>query len=508
MTRFNKTTKEKTVTENYEGAKAYKLTPELELYSLVVTSTLNPKFYEPGSTGNVLPRLMTLMKKVKPEFIAKLAVYTREKMYLRTIPLVLAVKLAKIHKGDNLVSRLIERIIQRADEITETLAYYQKYNKRNNTKKLNKLSKQIQKGIAKAFNKFDEYQFAKYNRGTEVKLRDALFLSHAKPARGKKKLFEKIVNETLEVPYTWETELSEAGQSGKDKKKVWEELIDSKKVGYMAMLRNLRNILQADVSDKHIKQVCAFLFDEEAVLRSKQLPFRFYSAYKEISKEANIKSQQVLQSISKAIDVSCNNFSGFKGKVMVGVDNSQSMQDNISPRSKVTRCDVACVLASMFNKISNENIVSVFADNFKVANVLSTDSVLTNAEKIRNVGVGCGYETNGYKVPEYATKNNIFVDYFVIFTDLQMYDADWVKYHRTPPTEGRSFKEELRLYKEQVNPDVKVISFDVAGYGNTPVSIDSKNVHLIAGWSDKVFDILKAIENGESAIDEIKKIEL
>ena len=506
--RFNEKTDGVNKTVNHEGEEAYKLTPQMELYSTVCTASLQNKFYE--DKDKTVERIRELVKKNKPEFVAKLAIYTREQMYLRSVPLLLAVELAKIHKGDNTVSKLVSRIIQRPDEITEILAYYQLANKRTDTKKLGKLSKQIMKGVAYSFNKFDEYQFSKYDRKTQVTLKDALFLTHPKPKNEEQQaLFNKIVEGTLEVPYTWEVELTKAGQEDKSKKEIWEQLIDSKKVGYMALLRNLRNILEAEVSDEHISKVCNFLFNETAVKNSKQLPFRYYSAYKEVGKLPTVKVNIMLNTISKAIDISCNNLPGFKGKVMVGVDNSQSMTSNpISPRSKVTRCDIACVLASMFVKISSENIVSVFADEFKLANVLSTDSVLTNAEKIASVGVGAGCCTNGFKVPEYARKNKINVDYFVIFTDLQMYDADWVSYQRTPPERGRSFKEELKKYKEEVNPNVKVISFDVAGYGTTPINNDEKDAFLIAGWSDKVFNVLEAIKNGEKALSEVEKIKL
>jgi TROVE domain. len=112
-------------------------------------------------------------------------------MNLRTIPMVLTVELAKCHKGDNLLRRLAGKVISRADEITELLSYYVKANNlepkfveskggHNVEKKVYKLSNQLRKGIADSFFKFDEYQFAKYNRDGEIKLRDALFLTHPK----------------------------------------------------------------------------------------------------------------------------------------------------------------------------------------------------------------------------------------------------------------------------------------------------------------------------------------
>src|SRR6185312_11467225 len=106
-------------------------------------------------------------------------------------------------------SLLTGRIIKRADEITELLSYYSLANKRTGMKQLNKLSKQLQKGLNESFNKFDEYQFAKYNRQAAVKLKDALFLVHPKAKdEAQQVLFNKIIRDELAIPYTWETELS------------------------------------------------------------------------------------------------------------------------------------------------------------------------------------------------------------------------------------------------------------------------------------------------------------
>lgn len=226
MTRFGERTKGKNKTVNYEGEVAYKLDPALELYSAVCCASLQPKFYVP-EVQDELERLRGLIAKNKPEFVAKLAVYAREKMYLRSIPLVLAVELAKIHKGDSLVSQMTSRVIQRADELTEILAYYEQANKREGVKTLNKLSKQLQKGIAEAFHKFDRYQLQKYNRETAITLKDALFLSHAKPKNeDEDKKFKQLIDDTLPIPRTWETILTKVGQEGRGKKEAWEEVID------------------------------------------------------------------------------------------------------------------------------------------------------------------------------------------------------------------------------------------------------------------------------------------
>jgi len=264
--RFNFFKAKGTATQNHEGALAWEMDVRAELYAAVVTASLSDTFYEKANTR--LHRIKELVAQNEPLFVAKLAVYTRTHMHLRSVSLVLAAELAHRHAGDSLVSRTISRVICRADEITELLAYYQLRNERKGTKKLNRLSKQVQKGIALAFNKFDEYQFAKYNRPADIKLRDALFLVHPKAKDdAQQALFDKIVQDTLATPYTWETELSALGQLSFETDEQcqqawaakWEELLDSNKLGYMALLRNLRNILEAKVSAAHIGRLCAYL---------------------------------------------------------------------------------------------------------------------------------------------------------------------------------------------------------------------------------------------------------
>ncbi|MBR0324480.1 MAG: TROVE domain-containing protein, partial [Bacteroidales bacterium] len=196
--KFNNNIKEVNKIENYEGGEAFVMSPELELYSAVVTASLEDKFYEKNNF--FMNRIVELISKVDPMFVAQLAIYARTQMHMRSVPLLLLVELAKIHRGDDLLSRAVEKTVLRADEITELLACYQLRNDSGNgAKKLAKLSKQIQFGLQRSFNKFDEYQFAKYERDSaEVKLRDALFLVHPKAKDDTQQIiFDKIANKNL-----------------------------------------------------------------------------------------------------------------------------------------------------------------------------------------------------------------------------------------------------------------------------------------------------------------------
>lgn len=495
MVKFNTKTRGVYKTRNKEGAPAYKLDPKMELYSAAVTSLLSDKFYEGASER--LDRIVALIKKADPEFVAKLAVYAREKMHLRSLPLVIAVELAKVHNGDDLLRRLVGRIVQRADEITEVLAYYDLANKRTGTKKLNKISNQVIKGLKDAFNKFDEYQFAKYNRDGAVKLRDALFIvhPHAKD-RNQQDLFDKIVKSELATPYTWEVELS---KKGADKKKVWEELVDSGKLGYMAMLRNLRNMLEADISVKHLQTVAGKLSDKEEVLKSKQFPFRFMSAYREIKDVTSGHSSMILDALEEAMLASAENIKGFdyNTAVMIACDVSGSMQTPISDKSKVQNYDIGLTLGMLLQSRCKNVQTGMFGETWKIIN-LPKKSILANVEEFHNREGEVGYATNGYLVLQDLIDRKNVVDKIMMFTDNQMWDSYGV---------GATIQKSWAEYKK-IAPNAKMYLFDLAGHGNTPVNIQGGDVYLIAGWSDKVFEMLAAYEKGESAVAEIEKIVL
>lgn len=490
---------------NYEGAAAWALSAEMELYTAVATAGLSDLHYEKASEK--LTRLRELIAKNDPAFVAKLAVYVREKMYLRSVPLVLAVELAKKSDGSSTVSKLTNRIVQRVDEIMELLAYYAIANERNEVKKLNKLSKQLQKGLADAFNKFDEYQFAKYNRAGAVTLKDALFLVHPKAKDAAQQvLFDKIAKDTLQVPYTWEVELSVLGTLQYDSKEFkqaalqtkWEELIFSNKLGYMATLRNLRNILMAEVSDAALKKVCAYLSDQKAVANSKQLPFRFLAAYREIRAVQNGRTGLVLEALEQATLQSAENISGFgvATKVVVAADVSGSMQKAVSPKSKILLYDIGLMLAMLLQNRCENVVTGMFGDRWKMIG-MPKSGILANVQEFYRREGEVGYSTNGYLVIQDLINRNQLVDKVMMFTDCQLWNSN-----------GKGTMADVWKQYKKIAPAAKLYLFDLAGYGNTPLSLQRNDVFMIAGWSDKVFDILEAIENGEDALQTIKAIAL
>ena len=504
--KFNFLRKDNKVVVNYEGAKAYVMTPAEELYSAVVTTGLSNTTYEKGNDR--LKRIQTLIKQNDPEFVAKLAVYARKEMYLRSIPLVLTAELARHTSGTDLVSRTVDGVVQRADEITEMLGYYQISNERTETKKLNRLSKQIQKGLVKSFNKFDEYQFAKYNRKGEVTLKDALFLVHPKAKdENQQAVFNKIVNDTLEAPYTWEVELSVLGQKKftdeKERKmafkRKWEELIFSNKLGYMATLRNLRNFLETGVSPEAMSKVCRYLSDERAVVNSKQLPFRFLSAYRELSAVDSPYLSSLLEALEAAVVVSAKNIKGFgfETSVVIAADVSGSMQQQVSPKSKVLLYDIGLLMSMILQSQCKNVVTGMFGDRW-MRFPMPKSGILRNVNELYKSEGKVGYSTNGHLVIEDLIKRKESVDKVMLFTDTQMWNSKGT---------ANTFESSWNRYK-QLAPHAKLYIFDLAGYGRQPLDIRKNDVYLIAGWSDKIFDVLNALEDQKSAVKMIKKVVL
>lgn len=522
--KFNLLSKVKSIVVNHEGEKAFKMSPEMELYTTVVTWSLNDTFYEKDQTR--MERLHKLIAQCNPVFVGKLAVYARTKMYMRSVPLLLVTELAKLHSGDDLVARVTDAVVGRADEITELLACYQVMNRRTGTKKLNRLSKQMQKGLAMAFNRFDEYQFAKYNRDGAVKLRDALFLVHPRAKDDLQQLiFNKIVTGNLQTPYTWETELSALGQLNFDSVEAratafrakWEELIDSGKLGYMALLRNLRNIQDAGVSYAHFKKVCATLADGEQVAKAKQFPFRYLAAYRELITPTNAAQNiaraakaaitgnkgytgELLDALEKAVRASAANIRGFdeNTRVLLACDVSGSMQKPVSAKSKVLLYDIGLMLAMLLQSRCNNVEVGMFGNYWKTIAV-ARHNILGNVQEFYRREGEVGYSTNGYLVIYDLSIRRVKIDKVMLFTDCQLWNSNNSTNH---------IQEQWVYYKQNIAPNAKLYLFDLAGYGQTPLQLLQNDVYLIAGWSDKVFDVLAAIEKGSPALDLINKIDL
>jgi hypothetical protein len=351
----------------YEGGKAENRIPALEqLERQTATCMLwENTFYQSGE-GIAKEIAETITKAVELDFgmgVANLARKARTDFKLRHVPLFMVRELCRHKKGRPFVADALKDVIRRPDEMGEFLAIYWKGQKNEDKEPL---AASVKKGLAKAFLKFNEYQLSKWNKDCEYKLRDVLFLCHAKPngegleeilidrkydvahkvKRHVGNLLEKLMNGKLETPDTWEVALS----GGSNKKTTWERLLTEKKLGYMAMLMNLRNMMAADV-DKD-------LVSRQLVERAKgswALPFRFVTAAKHAPALASALSEAMVNALTDAARI--------PGKTAIVVDVSGSMDTTLNSKSEMTRHEAAGALAVLCREVMENVSVFSFSDN-------------------------------------------------------------------------------------------------------------------------------------------------
>ena len=321
----------------HEGAVAQKVSPKLELRRTVLTCLLwEDTFYEKG--GAIAARVAELVRENKAEAVAALAREARDQMQLRHVPLFLVRELARRKGTGALVAETLEHVIQRADELGEFVALYWKQKKEP-------LSAGVKRGLARAFTKFDAYQLAKYNRESVVKLRDVLFLCHAKPKdEAQAAAWKKLVEGSLEAPDTWEVALS----AQKGKKETFERLLQEGKLGGMAVLRNLRLMIAAGVSQKLIRQRL-----DKGVARV--LPFRFVTAARYAPKLEDALESAMLKGVAGLPDLA--------GSTGLLLDVSGSMNAALSKKSETTRMDAAAGLAILLREKAEEFSLATFSDS-------------------------------------------------------------------------------------------------------------------------------------------------
>lgn len=468
MSKFNTNVTTKTV--NKCGVPAFRMDVKDKLVSQVLTTFFNEAKYYGDNSAEIIENIKAVLE-IDPGFVANLAIYARKEMHLRSISHVLVAELANHNNGKPFARKAIAEVAERADDITEILSYYlATYGK--------PIPASMKKGLADAFSKFDEYQLAKYNRKKEIRLKDILNLVHPKPLNNEQSnMWKRLLDGNLATPVTWETELSAKGNT----KEVWESLIAENKLGYMAMLRNLRNILQADVSN--IGKVYEFLSDEKNVLRNKQLPFRYYSAYNSIK---GLGTSKLFDTLEKAIKISTKNISRLEGKTLIAADVSGSMRYSISNRSTVTSAEIATLLLSIANYICDETITVTFDTDLYMCNLPTTNGIISNANSIDINGGG-----TDITLPfRYLLNNKIHVDRIIVLSDNEINSGwDCSGWGGSVPCQSVAEK-----YRREVNPDVWIHAIDLQGYGTQ--QFKGKNTNIIAGWSERTLEFIALAEQG------------
>lgn len=468
MSRFNATTKTAPDTVNREGAPAYELGSESKLISLLLGSFLSDQFYRSGD--ETLEELKTLVAANHPEFAARAAIYARDTFGMRSVSHVVAAELCRYVKGEAWLRRFLSRVVLRPDDVTEILScWLSTYGK--------PIPNAMKRGLGDALSGFDAYRLGKYKaEGKALSLVDAVNLCHPKHTEQ----LAALVRGTLAPPETWEVELTRAGQAeDKDKAKaaVWHNLLSEHKLGYFALLRNLRNIIAQ--SPGSIPMACEQLTDAEVIRKSRVLPFRFLSAWDALDD----MPRDVGLALSQAVDIAVANIPTLPGKTLIAVDGSGSMEGR--------PVAIAALFASALHRL-NDSDVLLFDDVARWAKLNPANPVMTNAQGIID-NATCG-GTNFHLIFDTAQKP---YDRIVILSDMQAWIARgepgifW-RYCPTCPEDAH------KEYKRRTGADPFVYCFDLQGYGTA--QFPAKRVTQLSGWSDKAFDYMLLAEKGEDAM--------
>ena len=325
----------------HEGARAAHITPYQALRRSVLSCMLwENEFYEDGQ--KIADRIVELCKDPSIEVgdIALLAIEARNVMHLRHAPLLLLCGIIERGRGQSVVQDAIVAVIQRADELAELVSMYWRSGKRP-------FSAQMKRGLARAFLKFDAYALGKYDRAAKVKLKDVLFLCHAKPDTPERaEMWKKLIDGTLESPDTWEVNLS----GGADKKATFERLLTDNKLGYLALLRNVRGMVEAGVDRKLLEGAI-----RARVGSARVLPFRYVAAARACPTLEHVIDEAMLAATALMPKLG--------GKTVVIVDVSGSMRHPLSAKSELTRLDTACALGAIAREMCESPAIYATAGN-------------------------------------------------------------------------------------------------------------------------------------------------
>lgn len=481
MSRFNDSVTNNNKTTNLTGGSAYKMSPELELVSAMLTTFLEDKFYESGKKRE--NRIVECIGKVKPKFAAQATLFARNEYGMRSVSHVAAAELAARVKGEDWAQRFYDRVVHRPDDITEILAYYKQTTKKRE-------SHAMRKGFAKALTRFDDYQLAKYRgEGKAFKLVDAVNLTHPVPTDS----IAKLVKDELRNKDTFEARLSEAGTAKNKefaKELAWSELLEEGRLPYFALLRNLRNIIEQ--APDMVDEACKQLQDANKIRKSLVLPFRFFTAADEIMKLNGKEAKMVLMALNNAMDISTENVPKFDGDTLVAVDTSGSMMGGYWGRpTKDAPIEKAALFAAMLIK-SNMADLMYWDTTAATISLNPADSVLTLAKTIEQDG---RRRQGGTDITSIFMEAKRKYNRIIILTDEQ----SWAHNLRGPQA--------LTIYRQRMNANPMVYNWDLQGHGS--LQFPETQVATLAGWSDKVFDIMKLVETDKRAlVHKIEQIEL
>ena len=461
----------------------------------------------------VIATAVDVAKGQNPEDLLAIANWLRNEMNIRLTPQVLLVIASRMDNTKSMVRRYAPTIVKRPDEVKTCLLVHRFLFG------MKSLSNGLNLGLGDAVSRFGERGLMKYDNPDFPKWKDVLCWIRRKagwplkpevakyfitgnvvdaaktPVIAARKELAKLSKFNAEAKklakdsfVNWEVLLS---QFPNDKKAVWTFLVEEKLLGYMAMLRNLRNILEAKLGTDVIQKVSSRISSKDEVVKSKQLPFRFLSALRALQEMGSCDTAD-LNELSAAIELAsneaCANIPVLPGITAIFADNSGSMNSPVSEKSQVSCKDTANVLCGIVAKVCERPYVFAFGSNVGEVRYTKNDTVLGISQKVHDTDIG-GYNTNGYKCIQWLIDHKVMPDRVIFLSDMQMWNSGGYGY------DGAPLCDVWAKYLKQGGKakDTWLHSVHLNGYGDSVVD-SGGHVNQVAGFSEKVFTMLLQTE--------------
>lgn len=477
MSKFNSKSVTKSV-KSHEGGTVYEKDFAEELTNFMFSSLMADTFYESAEEQQI--RFVDLLDKgydkYGARFIAKLAHFSRNEIGLRSVSELAAAYLnGKQFDGKR---DFYKDYFRRPDGVAEVCGAIDALG--------GKRSHAFVRGAGDYLNTLSEYQIDKYKMaGKTYNMFDLINLTHANSAA-----IDAYKHGTLKPAGTWEQRIS-AAKSEEEKGAIWRELVENGKLGYLALLRNLRNIcdckgITATWLDKY---VVPQLTNEDKIKKSLVFPYQIYSAYKALEGRCPLP---ILIGLNNAFVASIGNMPELAGNSVIILDVSGSMEDRISSKSDMSIKEVGAVYATAiylgnpcvdFYKFGNEAKKRDYARNMMPFDII----------KAMQDNENCGY---GTEIVKAFKKLDNHYDRIFIISDMQTMDDDSYWYH--PESAEDAYKKYCRKFGES-----RIYSYDLANYHTQLTKPGSGTIRYMTALNDSVMKFIGLLEQGISIVEYI-----
>lgn len=486
MSKFNKRTTSKHDTSTYEGALAYDKTLEDEWCNILFSSMLEPTFYESDKyyQNRFIELSKTIIEKYGIEFACKACIFSRHELGMRSISQLLAA-IINSYQFEGKKS-FYSSYFNRPDDVSEVFCLVDNLE--------DKKSHGLIRGSSAYLSGLDDYTLGKYAYANLVNktynMYDIINITHAHSDS-----IYKYKKGNLPKPDTIELSFF-SGNYKSSKEDMWKDLLVEGRLGYMALIKNIKNIL-ISVDENTIQEyLIPQITNLKAIKKSKIFPYRIFNCWIMIR---DICPFSVAVALSKAFDMSIGNVPVLEGSTLLVLDISGSMHDPISNNSKVKILDVgACYCAQIYKHTSNSDII-LFGSNAEYVNYTNNVESFNMIKDMKENHSKLGYGTEIKSVFNVINKH---YDRIILMSDMQVMNSD--RYGQFS-----LFREEVdprKLFSEYTKKYGKchMYSFDLGNYDNQIVETDRDSISYISALNDKVFDFIDMQECGKTLIDIIK----